>query len=297
MCVLVVRCCVDNKGSMNNNRKRPDPNTTANASTGSETMDYSQVQYLGEDIPTSEPQAKLVRIDFDEIRYDFPAGKGGTSAKLREDAAHNMLKIKETVNALGGILCHIGTLRNLNKACTSQNCSATSFHYTGMAMDLYTHAGSIHSTADVEKCEYIIEYDNAQVSRKGDPYFIVWARSDKPGAEHGGFKTEKRTLNAVQARRGKPPGIIPVTGYFMNLTAIFAAYGYKRVNGRKTFYTKSGPGASEWWHFETHLGLSARKTTYGETMEKIYSVSKLTGKPPYNHKRRRWTGGYFAKPD
>jgi len=281
--------------SPNNNRRKPDPNTTADASTGSATMDYSQVQYLGEDIATSEPRAKLVRIDFDEIRYDFPTGKGGTSAKLREDAAHNMLKAKEVVNNLGGIICHIGTLRNVSKPCTSQNCSSTSFHYTGMALDLYTHAGSIYSKADVDKCEYIIEYDNNEVSSKGDPYFIVWARSDKPGAEFGGFKVEQRTLSAVKTRSGRPPGIIEVTGYFMNLTAILAAYGYKRVNGRKTFYTKSGPGASEWWHFETHIGLSARSTSYGSVMEKIYTVDKLSGTPPYEHKQSRWSGRGFPK--
>lgn len=246
--------------------------------------------YQGDGVPLSQPKAKKVKIKFDAIRTDFCAGKGGNNAYMREDAANDMIGVKKVLNELGGVLPSGGTGRGLaNYDPNNKNRSTTSFHYTYMAFDIYTHAGSLYPSANLNECEFVVTYD-PQGGYPGNRMWVVWARSNKePGTEYEGHKVERLTLDARVCPRGTKgePIIKQVTGNFINLTQLFRAFNYKPIGGRKSYFKNcsSNTMGSEWWHFQYAGNLPAGET-WETTMLKIHSDSKFRCSPVAKHKRR-----------
>jgi hypothetical protein len=66
---------------------------------------------------------------------------------LREDVAKAYLQVRQKVVEAGGILTSSGARRSLN-AKVSASRSATSFHYTGRALDLFVGSGMENRTRD-----------------------------------------------------------------------------------------------------------------------------------------------------
>ena len=108
------------------------------------------------------------------------------------------------------------------------------------------------------------------------------------------FEVEHKTLNAIVAKKGSPPGTEPVTGYWVNVTKLMRAHGMERISGRSSWYT-SCSGASEAWHFDLrkNAGLVVGETTFGQVLETIYEGSEISGKPPADSASKTWRGGSF----
>ena len=209
---------------------------------------------------------------------------------MREDAANDMVGVKKVLNELGGVLPSGGTGRSLaNYDPNNKNRSTTSFHYTYMAFDIYTHSGSLYPSANTDECEFIVTYD-PEGGYPGNRMWVVWARSDKePGTEYEGHKVERLTLDARVCPRGTKgePVIKQVTGNFINLTQLFRAFNFKPIGGRTSYFKNcsSNTMGSEWWHFQYAGNLPAGET-WETNMLKVHSDSKFRCSPVAKHKRR-----------
>ncbi len=66
---------------------------------------------------------------------------------LRQDAAEAYLRVRAVVVEAGGIMTSSGARRSLNATVGAAR-SATSFHYTGRALDLFAGSGMENSARD-----------------------------------------------------------------------------------------------------------------------------------------------------
>ena len=103
---------------------------------------------------------KWIRVPADSYR------DGYDRFFLREDAAESYLKIRDIVAGAGGKLTSSGARRSLNESVNASR-SATSFHYTGRALDLMVGSGMENPASD----PYVIAAD-------GDRYWRVFVRAD-----------------------------------------------------------------------------------------------------------------------
>ncbi len=83
--------------------------------------------------------------------------------------------------------------------------SATSFHYTGRALDLFVGSGMENRGRD----PYIVSYE-------GDRYWRVFARAE------AGDSMQIEALTYGSRNRGRT-----ITGRFIDLTALFEQHGFK----------------------------------------------------------------------
>ncbi len=250
--------------------------------------DVPFVGHLGE--IRTDPKMNLVKVPMDKTRS--PTGGGhpyyASGAKVREDVAENMFEMKRIMNELGAVMTSSGATRSLS-AKVGAGRSATSFHYTSLAFDFTLPAMMSNPNVD----EHVIEFDPDD-----NKQFIFWSRSDKTSGsvEKGGvtFEVEHKTLNAIVAKKGSPPGTEPVTGYWVNVTKLMRAHGMERISGRSSWY-RDCSGASEAWHFDLrkNAGLEVGKTTFGQVLETVYTASKISGTPPADSAHRTFRGGSF----
>ncbi|MGY6276245.1 peptidoglycan-binding domain-containing protein [Methylomonas sp. MgM2] len=177
---------------------------------------------------------------------------------LREDAAAAYMNVRDRVLEAGGKLTSSGARRSLNASVGAAR-SATSFHYTGLALDLFVGSGMENRARD----PYVIAAD-------GDRFWRVYVRAD------GGQAME---IDAVtygsRNREGK------ASGKFLDLTALFQAEGFARIRARKSFFTDGSWLGAEWWHFQYEKNLERGISTFGGELLKVYSEDQLRPTPPW----------------
>jgi len=242
----------------------------------------------------TNPKMKVIKSPVDFDIQD--GGKSGPwyskNPRMREDVAANLVEVRNIVKELGGQISSSGARRLLSTKVTKGR-SATSFHYTGLAVDLLLP----HTAKKPERDIFIVEHDTSVPGKKR---FIVWAKSSKTsGVVDKGqvkFEVEHKTLNAIREKNGQPPVVEPMTGYFVNITKIMMAYGLEGIGPvGKSWYQKSAAGgASEAWHFDfrNNAGLTTGSTTFGMVLETFANPST---DPPWREAGRVWRGGYFGK--
>jgi hypothetical protein len=167
---------------------------------------------------------------------------------LREDAAAAYMKVREKVVAAGGVLTSSGARRSLD-AHVSASRSATSFHYTGLALDLYVGSGMENTSRD----PYI-------VVPEGDRYWRVFVKAE------GGKSMELDAVTYGSRKKARK-----VSGKFLDLTALFDAEGFKRIRARPSFFSGGTWLGAEWWHFQYEKGLEGGVSTFGQELLKVYS--------------------------
>lgn len=133
---------------------------------------------------------------------------------LREDAAVTYMNIREIVAEAGGKLTSSGARRGLN-ANVSASRSATSFHYTGRALDLMVGSAMENRGRD----PYVVAAD-------GDRYWRVFARAD------GGQQMDINAVTYGSRNSGKM-----TSGKFLDLTELFEQQGFRRIRARRSFFT------------------------------------------------------------
>tara|TARA_R100001594_G_scaffold92136_2_gene126445 strand:- start:3612 stop:4007 length:396 start_codon:yes stop_codon:yes gene_type:complete len=84
-----------------------------------------------------------------------------------------------------------------------------------------------------------------------------------------------------------------VEGVFLDFTAMARDLGFRRIKARSSFWRGRNYMGSEWWHFQDESGLVARETTFGDELQKVWSMSDLEGTGPWRYRNRVWNGGYF----
>ncbi len=189
---------------------------------------------------------------------------------LREDVAAAYMRIRDTVVAAGGKLTSSGARRSLT-ANVSPSRSATSFHYTGRALDLHVGSGMESPRRD----PYVVAPD-------GDRLWRVYARAS------GG---EPMQLDVVTYRSRKRPRT--VEGNFIDLTALFKEHGFERIRARRSFFNGGTWLGAEWWHFQYEGGLVEGESTFGGELLRVYSEETLRDTPPWRFRNRVFGRNWF----
>lgn len=257
-----------------------------------------QAKTLGSETSVSKPKAKLVSVEMDRARFGFAKGKGYPRIRMREDVAGNLAEVKRVLNELGAVLVSVGSLRHLDAPVTPGR-AATSFHYTALAFDLWTHCGA-YPDGNPSTDEYVVEFDRTSPPGPTGPLFRVWARSTQTKGsittKKGTFNVEYKKLRAIDVRKSfrqkTAPKEMDVEGYFVDLTAIMLAHNLDRIGGKSSFYARSDSGTAEWWHFESHSGLVSGETSYGEALGLISDPSSA---PPWKYRDLVWNGKFFTR--
>jgi len=182
---------------------------------------------------------------------------------LRKDAAEAYMKVRDIVVEAGGKLTSSGARRALD-ANVSPSRSATSFHYTGRALDLMVGSGMENRAKD----PYVIAAD-------GDRYWRVYVRAD------GGQQMDISAVTYGSRNSGKD-----TSGKFLDLTALFEQQGFKRIRARQSFFTGGTWLGAEWWHFQYEVGLEPGKTTFGHELLRVYTEDQVKNTPPWKYKDR-----------
>lgn len=203
------------------------------------------------------------RLTFERSPAD-PWGGGYSVVWLRSDVAQRYRAVLDIVRAAGGLLTSSGGRRDLH-APVSAGRSATSFHYTGRALDLFLYSGMVNPAND----PYVVIRDTGNLHR-------VYARCDE-------FHAEVRELSSVVTYRNRS-ATLRASGSFLDLTALFERHGFRRIAARPSFYAGGSEIGAEWWHFQDETGLIPGKTTFGDELLKIYSRETLEPTPPWRYR-------------
>lgn len=194
----------------------------------------------------SASKMKLKTIQCDKY------SSGYSKITLREDTSDSIEAIRVRLNQSGAILTSSGGLRELS-ALSNSNRSMTSFHYCGLANDLYIYSGMVNPLTD----PYVV------TKSERDGYWTVFARAND-GDE---LSLKGYTYNHK---------IVDVNGKFLNLTQIFNESGWKEIPARPSFFNNGKSAlAAEWWHFQYESPLKEGQSTFGEELLKIYNQNKL----------------------
>ena len=220
-------------------------------------------QYPGD---PDTPAESWVRVEIDKY------GGGYQAFTLRASTAERLVKVRDEVHDLGGIITSSGGRRGLGAA-VSKNRSATSLHYTGRALDLYLYSGM----ADPKHDPYVIVMDD-----EDERLWRVYARAD------GGEMTKLKAWRY----RGSP---VTFTDRVIDLTAIMAKHGFDRIPARRSFLRKKTVGAAEWWHFQDTTGLVSSVSSFGDELLQVWPRARLTGTGPWAYRDYRWNEYGFRR--
>ena len=214
--------------------------------------------------PTPE-RMQLLRVDADKW------AAGYTGLYLRCDAAAAYSEVRKQVLALGGVVTTSGGIRELTQS-GGPNRSMVSFHYLGLALDLFIYSGMVDPAHD----PYVVTFDEGDAGKRR---FRVWVRCATN-------KVKSRKLDGV-VTYGKRDGSYPnVKGPFADLTALFHERGFVGIPARPAFFAGTSDMAAEWWHFQFEKPLFPYASTFGSELLKIYSRSQLEGSDPWTHRDR-----------
>lgn len=216
-----------------------------------------EMQGLGDSSEVAPERLPFVRVPADKYR------DGYDRFFLREDVADAYQQVREQVVEAGGRLTSSGARRSLH-ARVSPSRSATSFHYTGRALDLHVGSGMESPARD----PYVVCGD-------GDRRWRVFARAP------GGGTMELDALTYGNRKRTRK-----VTGNFLDLTALFEQAGFARIRARKSFFEGGTWLGAEWWHFQYEEGLLPQVSTFGDELLRVYDIQTLKNTPPWRFRDR-----------
>lgn len=194
------------------------------------------------------------RLGVTRVTADKIAGSDGYDRfRVRADIVDRYNAFRTEVVGAGGVVTSAGSFRELT-ATVAHGRSATSMHYSGLALDLATDTGMQNPARD----PYIITQDGAR--------WRIWCKA--AGAP-------SRTLDAVVYRNGATT-TRAVTANCFDLTAIAARHGFSPIGPRSTF--PADYMAAEWWHLQCEEALQPYLSQFGAELLSLamYNEAGLT---------------------
>jgi hypothetical protein len=246
----------------------------------------------GDGAAEGTPQYRIENVAADEhtisedTAKDFGIGKNDRTGykhfRVSSRIAESLRSAAQEIRDAGCILTSSGATRPLN-ATVSAGRSATSFHYSGLAIDMYTLTATLDPTTD----KYV-------VTREGETWkFRVYCRSTNTDT------VDKVTLQAItfDDSKDKLMTTVEVEDHFVDLTAIMESHDFERIQARKDFRNNAAYKnrlSMEWWHYQHTSHLTVNTTTFGEVLQEIYSADDLADSPPWQHRELKFDGGGFS---
>jgi len=244
---------------------------------GPSTMQVLQETYAERFMEVSMPNVDATdgmpdRMVFERVPADA-YHEGYDQLSLRNDAASDYRKVYDIVKSKGGMMTSSGAIRSL-KAEANRSRSATSFHYLGLAFDLFIYSGMVDPKSD----PYVID-------RVAPREYVVYARCNKKHAE-----TDKVEHAITYA--DKKPGT-PVEGNFINLSELLKKHGFSSIKARAFYEDSRSTMGAEWWHFQYEKHLTPQFSTFGMELLKVYSESTLQNTVPWVYRDRIFKINWF----
>jgi hypothetical protein len=231
--------------------------------------------------------------------------RGGGNFDVSKRIVADLRAVKAAIEERGGQLVSSGGFRPLRAQVNSAR-SATSFHYSGLAIDLFTLSATLDPVATLSaeervRCgrDYVDQYVVELVDSEVDPYgWVVWCRSTTP--THPEVTMGSMKACAFDAS-GQFQHDVDVTGPYFNLTELFKTHGFTPIKGKAPWGSKSNASERrllafdhmEWWHFEKAGHLTRDKTKFGEVLLEIHTFDELKGTPPWQNRFCVFRGGSF----
>jgi len=166
------------------------------------------------------------------------------------------------VLALGGGITSAGCVRPLSAGGGAAQ-SATSLHYCGIAWDLALDSG-MQSTAN----PYIV------VAVPNSRMWRVWMRSVGRDVAAVPIVTLQATICTTVGGKTRLH-TVPVTGQYVDFTALAARHGFHPISARKSFFTGGSYSGAEFWHYSCTGVLTKNVSTFGGELLKIYSEAQI----------------------
>ena len=251
---------------------------------GPQTMRALEAAYVTRRLELDSPGPDALaaggeRFSLERMPADPYKDEGYSRVSLRADAAQAYGTVYDAVHAQGGLVTSSGGIRGLGAKVT-QNRSATSFHYTGRALDLYIYSGMVDANID----PYVLEWN-------GERSFTVWARCSQDNLATADLppETTVKNVSTYNNRHGQEQA----TGHFVNLTALFRDNGFEPIRARKRFFEGGSMMSAEWWHFQWTEGLVEGHSTFGGELLKLYRKETVEGTPPWQSRNRVYGVDWF----
>lgn len=219
-------------------------------------------------------------------------GRGGSGWTVSNRIADSFKRVVQRINEAGARLPSGGGFRPLY-APVGVGRSATSFHYSGLAVDLFPFSATLDPETDM-----LVVTDPAASFR----YRVYYRYRDGDVIpDSGTAPVVARTLTQVCAfdssAEGKPLRSEHTTqGTFLDLTQIFEDEGFRGIASQRAFTRDprwSKRLAMEWWHFELTDHLS-EGTLFGKVLLELHSYDEARFSPPWNYYDARYKEGKFG---
>jgi hypothetical protein len=231
--------------------------------------------------------------------------RGTRSFDVSARISQKLRDVQADVEARGGFLASSGGLRRLN-ADVGSNRSATSFHYAGLAVDLFTLSACLNPNGVLPPDrqalygrKYVDQYVLQRDGENRNQRFLwrVWCRSSKP--DHPDVQSGPIIACQFKHDRGFDDSV-SVDGPFFDLTKVFEAHGFERIAGRGPWNKGSSEALvlerfdyMEWWHFEYNAHLTKDVSRFGEALLEVHRAEKLIWTPPWRYRMAKFTGYGF----
>ena len=215
---------------------------------------------------------QLRRVEADKY------AEGYTGLYLRCDAADAYSAVRSDLAEKGGVLTTSGGIRELTQG-GGPNRSMLSFHYLGLALDLYIYSGMVDPKTD----PYVVALDESDPEKR---HFRVWVRCTPD-------KVEARKISRIVTYSKRDGSHPDVEGPFLDLTGMFMEQGFARIAPRPAFFAGKSDLAAEWWHFQYEKPLFPHVSTFGGELLRIYSRSQVEGTGPWSQRDRVYKVDWF----
>jgi hypothetical protein len=186
----------------------------------------------------------------------LPMAKGLKNFTFRADAAFLFMQMTRELEGLGVRIPSAGGIRPLSAKVTAGRI-ATSMHYPGLAFDIHTGAAMNKPESDL----FVVEHT-------GDRNWRVWARTQNNAVP-------LRTIANPYTYTQRSGTGVPVTGRFVDFTAIAEKWHFVPIKGRPAFFDTTRTNGSvyslaEWWHFQCEFFLMEGFSTFGDEVRALY---------------------------
>ncbi len=273
---------------------------------------FGHVSYVGTQQVPVDPYAIAPSQSFRGIEQD----RGMTHFQVNKQIVSALEGVKQDVADRGGLLTSLGGFVGLGRVKTEARAD-TSFHYSGLAVDLYTLTATLDPAGaipDAQRAQvgrdfvdqYIVQRDGVSEGPSQGWTWLVWCRSSLPQDEPA-LGVTTRTIQAVQFDGNTYRDDVRVTGRVFNLTEIFEKHGFQRIGGHYPYANKQPDkvktqtpsfgnfGNMEWWHFQHTANLHPTRTLFGEVLLQTWTYEQLKNSNPWRFKNAVYNGMAFQK--
>ena len=235
-------------------------------STGAIDAVTALTQSVTRGIPAAAPQSDSTRVGLTQVPAD-KMGDGYSTAWIRTDLRDEYMSAFQTVKALGGVMTSSGAIRDLGSGATAGR-SATSFHYTGRAFDLWINTGM-----QGDNDRYLVQRAGGTPANPESELLCISVnpQPDDPNYDASMIRTGeveylvwKKGTGAIAKKR---------QATYFSLTAVLKKFGWVNIPSRTDWVTQYL--SAEWWHFQHHKGLVDGVSLFGDELRAVWPGDKV----------------------